>query len=409
LLGLQALLLAGAAQFSIDTNVRAQSVDLRAKVYAKTVGALAEAKAEAARRARALAYPPVPQASGVGNYTVFDVPGATGTFPISINLEGTITGQFPDANGLTHGFLRAANGAITTFDAPAADQGTFPQAIDLTGDVTGSYCNATNCYGFLRAAGGVTTTFEAPGAVNGTTPAAISLFGEIGGYFYDASFVEHGFIRALNGNIVTFDAPGAGASAFQGTLPLGIGGLGTIAGIYVYTSSYEGQGFLLAPNGAFTEFDAPGTMTPYDLYGDTAFAVNPEGVVTGAYFQSIAGNPFGGNFQVFIRALNGTITTFATGSNTPCCTWSWPTGINLENAVVGTLNDGYNVNHGFLRASNGSITTFDAPGAGTGFSQGTIPLGITALGEIMGRFKDSSGAVHGFTLAPGWSALSAAK
>ena len=124
---------------------------------------------------------------------------------------------------------------------------------------------------------------------------------------------------------------------------------------------------------------------------------------------SFAGNPFGGNYQVFIRALNGTITTFATGTNSPCCTWSWPTGINLDNAIVGVLNDGYNINHGFFRASNGSITTFDAPGAGVGFGEGTVPVGITSLGEITGRFIDSNRVAHGFILIPAWSGLSSAR
>jgi hypothetical protein len=32
-----------------------------------------------------------------------------------------------------------------------------------------------------------------------------------------------------------------------------------------------------------------------------------------------------------------------------------------------------NVAHGFVRAPNGVITTFDAPGAGTGAGQGTFP------------------------------------
>ena len=110
-----------------------------------------------------------------------------------------------------------------------------------------------------------------------------------------------------------------------------------------------------------------------------------------------------------MRALDGTITTFTAANYSPCCIWSFPTGIILENAVVGSYNDGYTINHGFLRAPNGTITTFDAPGAGVGFNQGTIPLGITSLGEIMGRFIDSGGISHGFTLAPGWSALSAAR
>jgi len=306
---------------------------------------------------------------------------------------------------VSHGFLRFADGAITTFDVPFGNvYGTSPASISLTGAVTGSYADANGVgHGFLRAAGGVTVTFDAQGATNGTYPAAISPTGEVVGYFIDANNVFHGFFRRPNGNLSTFDAPGASGT----TLPLGIAALGTIAGVDGPFPSLGG--FLRNINGAFTSFNPPGPIGAGDFYGDMTFLVNPEGVIAGSYFQTIAGNPFGGNYQIFIRALDGTITTFATGNNTPCCSWSCPTGINLENVIVGLNNDGYNVNHGFLRAPNGSITTFDAPGAGVGFNQGTIPLGITSLGEIMGRFRDSGGVSHGFTLTPQWPALSAAR
>jgi len=317
---------------------------------------------------------------------------------------------------VAHGFLRAAKGAITTFDVPVGNvYGTYPEAISLTGTITGSFNDANYLpHGFLRAANGVTATFDAPGDVNGTFPEAISLSGEVAGWLWDANFVAHGFIRAPNGNLSTFDTPGAGANATifpQGTYPLGIGALGTIAGPY-YDANGNSYGFLRALNGKFTEFAAPGNTAAFAPFSfGLNFYINPLRVIAGTYFQVIAGNPFGGNYQVFIRALDGTITTFVAATNTPCCTWSFPTGINLQGAIVGSFNDGYTINHGFLRAPNGSITTFDAPGAGAGVgsNQGTAPLGITDLGEIMGLVIDSSNVRHGFTLAPGWSALSAAR
>jgi hypothetical protein len=39
-----------------------------------------------------------------------------GTLPQSINPAGAITGYYTDASGLSHGFVRAPDGAITTFD-----------------------------------------------------------------------------------------------------------------------------------------------------------------------------------------------------------------------------------------------------------------------------------------------------
>ena len=44
--------------------------------------------------------------------------------------------------------------------------------------------------------------------------------------------------------------------------------------------------------------------------------------------------------------------------------------------------------HGILRAPDGTITTFDVPGAGTGPVPGhTLPLGINQAGAIEGELR----------------------
>src|SRR2546430_9393282 len=52
--------------------------------------------------------------------TTFDPPGATSTMALSINRRGAITGFYLDGSSVWHGFLRAPDGAVTTFQAPAA-------------------------------------------------------------------------------------------------------------------------------------------------------------------------------------------------------------------------------------------------------------------------------------------------
>jgi hypothetical protein len=365
-IGFQALLLASAVQILMGVNVYAQST------------------------------------SAIGKYIEFDVPGAADTNPTSINLLGAITGSYSDANGSGGGFLRRLNGAITTFNVPGGT-GTSPTSINLAGAITGSFTDANGSGdGFVRASNGAITTFNVPGSVF-TSPQAISLSGEVVGYYFDANFVGHGFSRAPNGKLSTFDAPGAGASTTifpQGTFTLGIGGFGTEAGAY-YDANGNSNGFLLAKNGTFTSFAAPGNIVAFASFsfGKNLY-INPQGVIAGTYFQPIAGNPFGGNYQVFIRARDGKITTFAAASSSLCCLWSFATGINLENEIIGSYNDANTVNHGFLRSWDGSITTFDAPDAGTGFNEGTVPLGITDLGEIMGEVIDSNDVTHGFILRP---------
>jgi len=60
-------------------------------------------------------------------------------------------------------------------------------------------------------------------------------------------------------------------------------------------------------------------------------------------------------------------------------------------------------NHGALNFGNMPLaghsptyTTFDAPGAGTGPNQGTLPLAIDPAGAITGYYVDASGVNHGF-------------
>ena len=56
--------------------------------------------------------------------------------------------------------------------------------------------------------------------------------------------------------------------------------------------------------------------------------------------------------------------------------------------------------HGFVRAANGTVTSFDAPGAGTKATQGTSPSSINTAGDITGTYSDTSSAAHGFVLTP---------
>jgi hypothetical protein len=54
------------------------------------------------------------------------------------------------------------------------------------------------------------------------------------------------------------------------------------------------------------------------------------------------------------------------------------------------------VNHGFLLDKHGAVTIFDAPHAGTGFNQGTLPWDINTNGATAGWYVDSADVNHGF-------------
>ena len=106
----------------------------------------------------------------------------------------------------------------------------------------------------------------------------------------------------------------------------------------------------------------------------------------------IAGYYIDSNFVYhgFLRALDGTFTTFdAPGAGTQQGVGTQTQGLNLEGATTGNYLDASYVSHGFLRAPDGTFTTFDAPGAGTGFLQGTVATSINDLGQIVGQYIDS--------------------
>src|SRR6516165_1393891 len=58
-------------------------------------------------------------AASQNRYITFDVPGAIGTYPTSINQSGQIAGQWWDS-GTGHSFLRNTDGSIVPFDPSGA-------------------------------------------------------------------------------------------------------------------------------------------------------------------------------------------------------------------------------------------------------------------------------------------------
>jgi hypothetical protein len=301
-----------------------------------------------------------------------------------------------------------------TFDAPGADttpwdyNGTYASSINAGGLITGSYQGKdTVLHGFLRTPNGKFTTFEAPGAdttagsYNGTTPSSINDLGVITGSFSDATGLLHGFLRTPDGKFTTFDVPGA-----NGTVPIGLNLEGAVVG-YAFDSNYFFRAFLRTPDGKIRAFVGPGscdTGSSTGCSGNEVTAINFWGISIGNFMD----NNFVGHGLV--RYRDGTLTTFdAPGAGTgadqgtgcPGCA----SGFNQWGAIAGTYTDSNNVHHGFLRSPNGKFTTFDAPGAGTGSYEGTgcfsdCPTGLNDSGAIMGIYIDSNFVYHGYLRTP---------
>ena len=97
----------------------------------------------------------------------------------------------------------------------------------------------------------------------------------------------------------------------------------------------------------------------------------------------------------------GTLTPFdAPGAGAGPYQGTWSLAINPWGTTTGFYFDGASVAHGFLRAPNGRLSPFDAPGAGTGSTQGTFSLAINLWGTITGYYYDSNFVAHGFLRAP---------
>ena len=316
--------------------------------------------------------------AGGGSITEFDVSGAgtsghRGTIPISIN-SGVITGTYVTGSASTtsvyHGFVRAANGTITTFDAPAAGtddkQGTRPVAINSQGAITGVYSDANDQkHGFVRNPdGSITAPIDDPNGALGTYPTSIDAAGDITGTYEDASGLFHGFVLPAGGTITSFDAPGAstkggtgkGLGGVIGTVAMSINTAGTIAGFYVDPNGVF-HGFLRNANGTFVDpLDAPNAgTTAAQIQGTVALGINDSGNVSGVYADTnevVHGFvlvPNTGGLQVTCQANNtGTVgVSFNSGPETV----SGGTAPYTFSIGAGTLPSGLSLN-----ASDGAVT-----------------------------------------------------
>jgi hypothetical protein len=350
--------------------------------------------------------------NAVGTFISFDLPGSAGGV-VAINPFDTVTGNYSDADGNGHGFVRSVLGQIVSFVADTAPAGffqdTFVTGINALGEVIGFYFDATGAgYGFVRSGSGKITLFnpvDSDPLLFGTTPTAIRDDGTIVGNYQDVNGVFHGFVRAPNGVITSFDDPEAGTGFFEGTWPTGLSAKGTIVGCDF--NSVNDSTFPLGfteTGGNFSALTPPGStnLAPFCesfLNSLPSLAINPEGVIAGAYYQPLD-NALDRNYRGFVRATDGTYNTFdaVPSPSSPCCTWTFPTALSPQGTVVGFENDFCSENHAFLRASNGTITLFDAPAAGP--AGGTVASGINPLGVVTGTYSDANFVNHGFLFEP---------
>ncbi len=194
--------------------------------------------------------------------------------------------------------------------------------------------------------------------------------------------------------ITTFDAPGAGTAAGQGTRAYSINPSGAITGFF-FDLINVAHGYVRSNQGEITVFDAPGAGTGPGQ-GTIVFSpliINPKGAIAGHYIDSAFVS------HGFLRDKDGAFTTFdAPGAGTGASQGTFSYAISPRGEVTGYYYDSADVSHGFLRDRNGVITTFDVPGSGTAPLQGTYGGGFTPRGTIMGNYVDADNLSHGFLM-----------
>ena len=302
-----------------------------------------------------------------GTFKIFNHPDAgagalEGTRVGGLNALGAVAGTYRDASDFDHPYIRDTNGTFTTISFPNLLGGNA-WAINVWGTVVGNYLNLTDdqsvllhYHGFVRGPNGVITQFDPPGSTNTEIPTAAALnnAGAITGDYWVcsadlSSCSVHGFVRTPNGKYTVIDVPGAGPDGYsgQGTFPQGINDLGEVSGFYADVNSVY-HGFVRSASGSITTFDVPTTCTTAAPPADCAF----EG--------------------------------------------TFPGGINLVGTIAGKYFGEDGLPHGFWRAANGSITTFDVPRAG----YLTNPVSLNDFGQITGVAYDSNLVTHGLYVIP---------
>jgi uncharacterized membrane protein len=318
---------------------------------------------------------------------------------MSINDSMAVTGYYYVSATVTRGFLREADGTITTFDV-LGGLWTEPESINAAGAITGFYEFVAGVpRGFIRYADGHITTFDPPGfqKYNGpqAQPVSINEFGEIAGnypYPLDASF---GFTRSAAGVFKTFDFA---IGAAYGSTVTGINANGTVAG-YFSPDGVWGSSFILHPDGFRTVFDVPvetGEGEGVENEITTAESVNANGAIAGWYSVSfecfLCGTGTTLTAGGFVRSPQGVFTLFNPPGRivalVPDNVFSGQQlsaphqlSINQAGTITGSYVDAKGAKHGFLRNPYGTITSFDPPRGGQ-----TTATGINDTGVIAGFY-----------------------
>jgi hypothetical protein len=265
--------------------------------------------------------------------------------------------------------------SYTSVDYPGAASTTV-WGVSTTGKLVGGYQAGSQRQAF-SVRGGVFTAVTDP-ALAGSSFVELTKSntrGDLVGMSIDSASFVHSFRIDKGGNFRALDFPGA-----SDTAAFGLNSSGVVVGYWDLVDA--SGGFLIAhgfrwKNGAFEQIDVPGAADTYVL------GVNDRGDMVGLYTSDSGSHAFlltaRGRLYSFDAPVAGTIFTEAND-------------INASGQIVGdyVLSDGSQ--HSFV-LSGSHFTTIDYPGAAF-----TTTWGINEQGEVAGFYQ--SDTLHGFTAAP---------
>jgi hypothetical protein len=336
--------------------------------------------------------------NGEATYISFSVPGALGTHPMSINNSMTVTGYYTTSSTTAAGFIRDADGAITTFSV-SGSLWTEPEGINVDGDITGFYEVVSGIpRGFTRYADGRIITFDPPEGQAGpqAQPVSINNFDEVAGNYPYPDGYSAGFTRSRSGGFATINYS-AGTS--YATVVTALNSNGALVG---YCSgcvpNHAANSFVLHPDGYMVQFSVPanGPISPENA--TIAETINDDGVIAGWYGSAIGigGCNCAGSSGGFVRSPQGDITLFHPPGTLLVPPLSGVFGqhgsfvlianskllsMNSEGSLTGSYLDTELIAHGFVRNPYGTITSFDPP---RGVQ--TIATSINDIGVIAGSY-----------------------
>jgi hypothetical protein len=135
-----------------------------------------------------------------GTVTGFSVPDAAASLAYQINASNQATGYYiANSDGLTHGYLRDADGTLTFPIDPAGSTGTILFGNNASNWVVGRYADESGVtHGLFFMTPGDFLTYDFPGAAGFTSLNGINQGGYICGRYTDASGNDHGFLARVN-------------------------------------------------------------------------------------------------------------------------------------------------------------------------------------------------------------------